>query len=118
MLIFKKMEAISWQEFEKVQLRAGTIIEVRDFPKAKKPAYQLVVDLGEEVGLKQSSAQLTKLYSKEALLGRQVICVTNFAPRQIANFISEILVTGFILPDGEVVLSTIERPVPNGTLLA
>lgn len=112
------MEAISWQEFEKVQLRAGTIIEVRDFPKAKKPAYQLVVDLGEEVGLKQSSAQLTKLYSKEALLGRQVICVTNFAPRQIANFISEILVTGFILPDGEVVLSTIERPVPNGTLLA
>ena len=112
------METISWQDFEKVELRAGTILEVRDFPKAKKPAYQLVIDLGEEVGIKQSSAQLTKLYSKEELLGRQVICVTNFAPRQIANFISEILVTGFILPDGEVILSSVERPVPNGTLLA
>lgn len=118
MLIFIEMETISWQEFEKVQLRAGTILEVRDFPKAKKPAYQLVVDLGEEIGIKQSSAQLLKLYSKEDLLGKQVICVTNFAPRQVANFVSEILVTGFILPDGEVVLSTIERPVPNGTLLA
>lgn len=115
---FREMETISWQDFEKVQLRAGTIIEVRYFPEAKKPAYQLVVDLGEQVGIKQSSAQLTKLYSQEDLLGRQVICVTNFAPRQVANFISEILVTGFILPDGEVVLSTIERPVPNGTLLA
>jgi tRNA-binding protein len=117
MLIFREMEEISWQEFEKVQLRAGTILEVKDFPKAKKPAYQLVVDLGEEIGIKQSSAQLTKLYSKEELLGKQVICVTNLAPRQIANFISEILVTGFILPDGEVVLSSIERLVPNGTLL-
>lgn len=115
---FIQMETISWQDFEKVELRAGTILEVRDFPKAKKPAYQLVVDLGEKIGIKQSSAQLTKLYSKEDLLGRQVICVTNFAPRQIANFISEILVTGFILPDGEVVLSTIDRRVPNGTLLA
>ena len=112
------METISWQDFEIVELRAGTILEVRDFPKAKKPAYQLVIDLGEEVGIKQSSAQLTKLYSKEELLGRQVICVANFAPRQIANFISEILVTGFILPDGEVILSSVERPVPNGTLLA
>lgn len=118
MLIFMRTETISWQDFEKVELRAGTILEVRDFPKAKKPAYQLVVDLGETVGIKQSSAQLTKLYSKEDLLGRQVICVTNFAPRQIANFVSEILITGFILPDGEVVLSSIERPVPNGTLLA
>ena len=112
------METISWQDFEKVELRAGTILDVRDFPKAKKPAYQLVIDLGEDIGIKQSSAQLTKLYSKEELLGRQVICVTNFAPRQIANFISEVLVTGFILPDGEVVLSSIERPVLNGTLLA
>ena len=112
------METISWQDFEKVELRAGTILEVRDFPKAKKPAYQLVIDLGEDIGIKQSSAQLTKLYSKEELLGRQVICVTNFAPRQIANFISEVLVTGFILPDGEVILSSIERPVLNGTLLA
>lgn len=112
------MDTITWQDFEKVELRAGTIIEVNDFAKAKKPAYQLKVDLGEEIGIKQSSAQLTKLYSKEELLGRQVLCVTNFPPRQIANFISEILVTGYILEDGEVVLSAIERTVPNGTRLA
>jgi tRNA-binding protein len=112
------METISWQDFEKVELRAGTILEVRDFPKAKKPAYQLVVDLGEEIGIKQSSAQITTLYTKEELIHRQVVCVTNFPPRQIANFLSEILVTGFILPDGEVVLTSIERPVPNGTRLA
>ncbi len=112
------METITWQDFEKVELRAGTIIEVNDFPKAKKPAYQLKVDLGDEIGIKQSSAQLTKLYSKEGLLGRQVLCVTNFPPRQIANFLSEILVTGYILEDGEVVLSAIERSVPNGTRLA
>lgn len=98
-----------------MQLRAGTILEVRDFPKAKKPAYQLTIDLGEVIGIKQSSAQLTKLYYKEDHMGRQVICVTNFAPCQVANFISEILVTDFILPDGEVILSTVERPIPNGT---
>ena len=112
------METITWQDFEKVELRAGTIIEVNDFPKAKKPAYQLEVDLGDEIGIKQSSAQLTKLYSKEELLGKQVLCVTNFPPRQIANFLSEILITGYILEDGEVILSSIERLVPNGTRLA
>ena len=112
------METITWQDFEKVELRAGTITEVNDFPKAKKPAYQLKVDLGDEIGIKQSSAQLTKLYSKEELLGKQVLCVTNFPPRQIANFLSEILITGYILEDGEVVLSSIERLVPNGTRLA
>lgn len=112
------METIIWQDFEKVELRAGTIIEVNDFPKAKKTAYQLKVDLGDEIGIKQSSAQLTKLYSKEELLGKQVLCVTNFPPRQIANFLSEILITGYILEDGEVVLSSIERLVPNGTRLA
>lgn len=112
------METITWHDFEKVELRAGTIIEVNDFPKAKKPAFQLKVDLGEEIGIKQSSAQLTKLYTKEELLGRQVLCVTNFPPRQIANFLSEILVTGYILEDGEVILSSIERPVPNGVRLA
>lgn len=112
------METITWQDFEKVELRAGTITEVNDFPKAKKPAYQLKVDLGDEIGIKQSSAQLTKLYSKEELMGKQVLCVTNFPPRQIANFLSEILITGYILEDGEVVLSSIERLVPNGTRLA
>ena len=109
---------LTWEEFEKVELRAGTIIEVNDFLKAKKPSYQLKVDLGEDIGIKQSSAQLTKLYSKEDLLGRQVVCVTNFPPRQIANFFSEILVTGFILEDGEVVLTALERKVPNGVRLA
>lgn len=112
------METISWQDFEKVELRAGTILEVRDFAKAKKPAYQLIIDLGDEIGIKQSSAQITKLYTKEELVGKQVICVTNFPSRQIANFISEVLVTGFVLSDGEVVLSSIERAVPNGTKLA
>ncbi len=112
------METITWQDFEKVELRAGTIIEVNDFPKAKKPAYQLKVDLGQEIGIKQSSAQLTKLYSREELVGKQVLCVVNFPPRQVANFLSEILVTGYILPDGEVVLSSIERNIPNGTKLA
>ena len=112
------METIIWQDFEKIELRAGTIIEVNDFPKAKKPAYQLRVDLGPEIGIKQSSAQLTKLYSREELIGKQVLCVVNFPPRQIANFLSEILVTGYVLPDGEVVLSSIERNIPNGTRLA
>lgn len=112
------MGTITWQDFEKVELRAGTIVEVNDFLKAKKPAFQLKVDLGDEIGIKQSSAQLTKLYSKEELLGKQVLCVTNFPPRQIANFLSEILVTGYVLEDGEVVLSAIERQVPNGTRLA
>ena len=109
---------ISWQDFEKVELRAGTVIQVEDFPKVRKPAYKIWVDLGEEIGTKRSSAQVTKRYSKEELLGKQVICVTNFPPKQVADFISEVLVTGFVLPDGEVILAQSERAVPNGTRLA
>lgn len=111
-------ETITWQDFEKVELRAGTIIEVNDFPKARKPAYKLLIDFGPEIGTKRSSAQITKLYNKEQLLGKQVICVTNFPPRQIADFMSEVLTTGFILEDGEVVLSEPQQKVPNGSILA
>lgn len=111
-------KTITWQDFEKVELRAGTIIEVNDFPKARKPAYKLLIDFGTEIGIKRSSAQITKLYTKEQLLNKQVICVTNFPPRQIADFMSEVLTTGFILDDGEVVLSEPQQKVPNGSLLA
>ncbi len=107
---------ISWNDFEKVDLRVGTIVSVEDFPEAKVPAYKLKIDFG-EFGIKKSSAQITKLYKKEDLLGRQVICVTNFAPKQIGPFISEVLTTGFYT-DGGVVLSAPDRNVPNGSKLA
>ncbi|MFN8345787.1 MAG: tRNA-binding protein [Spirosomataceae bacterium] len=109
---------ISWQDFEKVELRAGTVVQVEDFPKARKPAYKIWVDLGPEIGIKRSSAQVTRRYTKEELLGKQVICVTNFPPKQVADFMSEVLVTGFVLPEGEVILAQSERAVPNGTRLA
>lgn len=109
---------ITWQDFEKVELYAGTIVQVEEFPKARKPAYKIWVDLGTYLGIKKTSAQVTKLYSKEELLGKQVLCVTNFPPKQVADFISEVLVTGFVLPEGEVVLAQPDRPVPNGTRLA
>lgn len=118
LLILSYRDMISWQDFEKVQLCAGTIVQVEDFPKARKPAYKIWVDLGEELGVKRSSAQITKRYSKEELIGKQVVCVTNFPPKQVADFISEVLVTGFVLPDGEVILAQSEQSVPNGTRLA
>jgi len=111
------METITWADFERVELRAGTIVRVEDFPKAKKPAYRLWVDLG-ELGIKKSSAQITHLYDKSGLIGRQVICVVNFPPRQVADFMSEILVTGFVQADDGVVLAVPDKPVPNGLRLA
>jgi len=112
------MDPITWQDFEKTDLRAGTIIRVEDFPKARKPAFKLWIDLGEELGVKQSSAQITRLYTKEELTGKQVLCVVNFPVKQIADFRSEVLTTGFILPDGEVILAVSDKVVPNGTRLA
>ncbi len=109
---------ISWSDFEAVELRAGTIVRVEEFPKARKPAYQLWVDFGPELGVKRSSAQIIAFYSKDELVGRQVLAVTNFPPKQIAGFVSEVLVTGFVLEGGEVVLVHPERTVPNGTRLA
>ena len=111
-------ETISFEDFLKIDLRAGTIIEVQDFPKARNPSYKLWVDLGEELGIKKTSAQITKLYSKEELVGKQVLCVCNFEPRQIVDFMSEILVTGFICEDKAVTLATVERSVENGCPLA
>jgi tRNA-binding protein len=109
---------IEWIDFQKVDLRVGTIVKAESFPKARKPAYKLWVDLGESLGIKQASAQITALYSLEELPGQQVLCVVNFPSRQVANFMSEILVTGFVLAEGKVVLAQPGKPIPNGTRLA
>jgi tRNA-binding protein len=110
------METITWHDFEKVELRAGTIIEVADFPKARNASYKIKVDFG-PLGIKWSSAQITKHYTKEELTGRQIVGVINFAEKQIANFMSQFLVTGFADENGDIVLAAIERPVPNGSKL-
>jgi tRNA-binding protein len=110
------MEEIKWSDFEKVALKVGTVLEVLDFPEARKPAYKLKVDFG-DFGQKWSSAQITKHYSKEELIGKQIIGVINFPKKQIANFISEFLITGFADQEGDIVLSAVERKVPNGSSL-
>ncbi|HFG1977675.1 TPA: tRNA-binding protein [Vibrio cholerae] len=112
------MEHIEWNDFQKIDIRVGTIIEVEDFPEARRPAYKLKVDLGPELGVKKSSAQITVLYSKEDLLSKQVLAVVNFRPKQIGPIMSECLVTGLHRPDGSVVLSTVDMKLPNGAKLA
>jgi tRNA-binding protein len=111
------MNIISWEDFENVELRVGTIIEVQDFPEAKKPAYKVTVDFGSDIGIKKSSAQITNLYSKEELLGKQIVGVVNFPPKQIGPFQSEFLITGFAQDDGAVVLAVPDKRLENGKKL-
>lgn len=111
------MNTIAWDDFAKVEIRVGTIIAVEDFPKARVPAYKLKVDFGEEIGVKTSSARITDLYGKDELLGKQVVGIVNFAPKQIGPFMSECLITGFHRPDGTVVLAVPDQKVGNGAKL-
>jgi tRNA-binding protein len=112
-----RMNSITWDEFSKVEIRVGTVIAVAEFPKAKIPAYKLLVDFGAEIGVKKSSAQITDIYTKEDLLGKQVVGVINFPPKQIGPFMSECLITGFRREDGAVVLAVPDQGVGNGAKL-
>ena len=107
---------IEWSDFEKVDLRVGTVVRAEAFPEARKPAYKLWIDLG-ELGIKKSSAQITALYKAEELIGTQVICVTNFKPRQVGPFMSEVLTTGFTSSEGDIVLASPRSVVSNGARL-
>ena len=104
---------LSWSDFEKVEMRIGTIIEVTDFPQARKPAYQLTIDFGTEIGIKKSSAQITNRYKKEDLINKQIVAVVNFPKKQIGNFMSECLVLGSINED-DIVLISSDLKVENG----
>ena len=108
-------DSLSWDEFARVDIRVGTIVEVREFPEARRPAYRLVLDFGPEIGLRKSSAQLTHHYSPATLTGRQVLAVVNFPPRQIGPFRSEVLVLGTPDAAGQTVLLAVASPVPNGS---
>ncbi|MGC4041676.1 MAG: tRNA-binding protein [Flavobacterium sp.] len=107
-------QTLSWAEFEKVEMRIGTILEANDFPEARKPAFQLRIDFGNEVGIRKSSAQITKRYSKEDLIGKQVVAVVNFPRKQIGNFMSECLVLGSVGNDTDIVLLSSDMKVENG----
>jgi tRNA-binding protein len=111
------MEQISWSEFEKVELRIGRIIDVADFPEALKPAYKLLVDFGKEIGVRKSSAQITALYTKEELMGKTIIGVINFPPKQIGPIISQCLITGFHNDEGNILLAVPDKNVPLGSKL-
>lgn len=111
------MTTINWSDFDKVEIRVGTVISAEPFPEARNPAYKLKIDFGAEVGIKKSSAQITDLYTLEELVGKQIIGVTNFPPKQIGPFMSECLVTGFYNQDGEVILAIPGETVENGSRL-
>ncbi|SFN72208.1 tRNA-binding protein [Chitinophaga sp. YR627] len=108
------MDTINWADFEKIEIRVGTITEVADFPRAKNPAYQLTIDFGPELGIKRSSAQITTLYQQKELIGKQVVAVVNFPVKQIANFFSECLVLGVYGNEKEVILLQPDKTVANG----
>lgn len=110
------MQTIDFIEFQRIDLRIGTIVRAEIFAKTKNPAYKIWVDLG-ELGIKKSSAQITDHYQPEQLIGKQVLCVCNFAPKQIADFMSEVLVTGFDDGSGKIVLASADKDVPNGSKL-
>lgn len=112
------MSLIDWNHFAQVELRVGTVVEVAEFPEARQPAYRIKVDFGPEFGFRQTSAQVTVLYTREELLGRQIVGVLNFPPKQIGPVRSEFLLTGFHRDDGAVVLAVPDQPVPNGVKLA
>jgi len=112
------MKYIEWNDFQKIDIRVGTIIKVEDFPEAHNPSYKLIIDFGAELGVKKSSAQITDLYEKKSLLGKQVLAVVNFPPKQIGPIMSECLVTGFHRSDGSVVLSSVDMDLPNGSKMA
>jgi len=111
------MQEISWGDFDKVELRTGTITAVEAFPEARHPAWKLTIDFGDEIGERRSSAQIVDLYSADDLIGRQIIGVVNFPEKQIGPFMSQCLVTGFTRDDGKVVLASLEQPVANGLKL-
>jgi tRNA-binding protein len=112
------VDEIQWSDFERVELRVGTIVSAEAFPEARVPAYKLLVDFGPDIGRKKSSAQITDLYDLDDLVGKQVVAVVNFPPKQIGPFMSECLVTGFHREDNKVVLATVDSEVPNGAKLS